>query len=192
MHMDENDDMDENDNMDENDIDSWEQSPTEPAKAYSAFCAYRDMGLARSLAKTAQALNHPPGYKQTLWEWSTKYAWQSRCRDYDQHMERVAQLEKENAIREMINRHARDAVKIQQMVMESLETTSLEATPPKDLIRVWQQAVRAERASRGLPAEPTKDDYVDYTNAATKHYRNDERDRARDERLAKLAEMWPI
>ncbi len=115
--------------MDENDIDSWEQSPTEPAKAYSAFCAYRDMGLARSLAKTAQALNHPPGYKQTLWEWSTKYAWQSRCRDYDQHMERVAQLEKENAIREMINRHARDAVKIQQMVMESLETTSLEATP---------------------------------------------------------------
>lgn len=184
--------MDENDDMDENDIDSWEQSPTEPAKAYSAFCAYRDMGLARSLAKTAQALNHPPGYKQTLWEWSTKYAWQSRCRDYDQHMERVAQLEKENATREMINRHARDAVKIQQMVMESLETTSLEATPPKDLIRVWQQAVRAERASRGLPAEPTKDDYVDYTNAATKHYRNDERDRARDERLAKLAEMWPI
>ena len=96
-------------------------------------------------------------------------------------MERVAQLEKENAIREMINRHARDAVKIQQMVMESLETTSLEATPPKDLIRVWQQAVRAERASRGLPTEPTKDDYVDYTNAATKHYRNDERDRTKDE-----------
>jgi len=60
--------MDENDDMDENDIDSLEQSPTEPAKAYSAFCAYRDMGLARSLAKTAQALNHPPGYKQTLWE----------------------------------------------------------------------------------------------------------------------------
>ena len=105
-------------------------------------------------------------------------------------MGRVAQLEKENAIREMINRHARDAVKIKQMVMESLETTSLEATPPKDLIRVWQQAVRSERASRGLPAEPTKDDYVDYANAATKRYRDDEKDRAEDEKLAKLDETW--
>jgi len=192
--MNENDDIDhdlkENAYMEENGLDSWEQRPSEPAKAYYAFCAYRDMGLARSLAKTAQALNHPPGYKQTLWEWSTKHFWQSRCCDYDRHMERVAQLEKENAIREMTNRHARDAVRIQQMVMESLETMSLESAPPRDLIRVWQQAVRAERASRGLPAESTKDNYVDYTNAATKRYRDDEKDRAEDEKLAKLDETW--
>jgi hypothetical protein len=107
-------------------------------------------------------------------------------------MERIVQLEKENAIREMINRHARDAMKIQEMVIESLETTSLEATPLRDRIRVWQLAVRAERASRGLPAEPTKDNYVDYTNAATKHYRDEEKDRGREERYAKADEMWKM
>jgi len=188
--IDQDHDLKENAYMEEHGLDSWEQRPSEPPKAYNAFCVHRDMGLARSLAKTAEALNHPPGYKQTLWEWSTKYFWQSRCRAYDQHMERVAQLERENVIREMINRHARDAVKIQQMVMESLEKTPLESAPPRDLIRVWQQAVRAERASRGLPAESTKDNYVDYTNAATKHYRGDEKDRAKDEKLAMLNSMW--
>lgn len=133
---------------------SWERYPNESAKAYEAFCVYRDIGPTRSLAKTAEAMNHPPGYKQTLWKWSTKYEWQSRCYDYDDHMERVARLEKENMVREMTNRHACDAIKIQQIAMEALERISLEAAPPRDLIRVWEKAVRAERASRGLPPEP--------------------------------------
>jgi hypothetical protein len=154
--------------------DSWEQYFNESAKAYKALCVYRDMGSTRSLAKTAKAMNHPPGYKQTLWNWSTKYEWQSRCLDYDRHMEKMAQFEKENIVREMTNRHACDAIKIQQIAMEALERISLEATPLRDLIRMWEGAMRAERASRGLPAEPTKANYVDYSDAMADHYKQKE------------------
>jgi hypothetical protein len=178
--------------MIEDDSDSWEQFPAESAKAFSAFCVYRDMGPNRSLAKTAHTMNRPPGYKQTLWEWSTKYEWRSRCLDYDRHIEKVAQSEKENAIREMADRHARDAVKIQQMVMEALETTSLEAAPPRDLIRLWERAVRAERTSRGLPAEPTKANYVDYSDAVTDHYWDHERDRKDKKEKARLDDLLSL
>ena len=116
--------------INEDDIDSWEQCPSESAKAHDAFCVYRDMGPTRSLAKAAQAMNHPPGYKQTLGEWSTKYEWQSRCFDYDRHMEKVAQFDKEEAIRQMTDRHARDSVKIQQMVMEALENDVARSSAP--------------------------------------------------------------
>ena len=132
-------------------FDSWERFDGESAKAYKAFCVYRDMGSTRSLAKTARAMNHPPGYKQTLGKWSTKNNWQSRCYDYDEHIEKLARLANEEIINEMINRHAGDAYKIQQIVMEALERISLEGAPPRDLIHVWEKAVRAERVSRELP-----------------------------------------
>ena len=154
----------------ENSVESWDQCPDESAKEYDAFCVYRDMGRIRSLAKTAKAMDHPPGYKKTLWEWSKKYAWQSRCLDYDRHMDKVAQLEKEGAIREMTARHARDAVRIQEMAVEALETASLEAAPTRDVFRSWERAVLVERTSRGLPAEPIKANYVDYSDEVTDHY----------------------
>jgi hypothetical protein len=179
-------------NVSKNSNDSWEQSPDETAKAYVAFCVYRDLGPTRSLAKAAQAMNHPPGYKHTLGEWSTKYKWQSRCFDYDRCMQKVAQLEKEEAIRQMTHRHARDSVKIQQMAMEALETTPLEAAPPRDLIRLWERGVRAERTSRGLPAEPTKANYVDYSDAVTDHYWDHERDRKKKEENAKLDDLTSL
>ncbi len=176
--------------MNKDEADSWEQLPAESAKAYRAFCVYRDLGPSRSFAKTALAMNRPPGYKQTLWKWGTKYEWNWRCRDYDLHMEKIAQSEKENvirnAIREMTDRHTRDAVKIQHMVMEALETTSLEAAPLHDLIRLWERAVRAERTSRGLLPEPTKANYVDYSDAVTDHYWDHERDRKDKEEKARL------
>ena len=43
-------------------FDSWEQFDDESAKAYKAFCVYRDMGSTRSLAKTAQAMKRPQRY----------------------------------------------------------------------------------------------------------------------------------
>jgi hypothetical protein len=173
-----------------NNTDSWEQLPDESALAYEAFCIYRDMGPTRSLAKAAQAMERPPGYKQQLGEWSAKYEWQSRCRDYDRYMQKVAQLAKEEAIRQMTNRQARDAVRIQEMVMEALENASLEAAPPRDLIRVWERAVRAERTSRGLPAEPTRQaNYVDYSDAVIDHYLDHESDRKKKEQTAKIDDM---
>jgi hypothetical protein len=101
----------------------------------------------------------------------------------------VALLEKEEAIRQMTDRHASDSVRIQEMVMQALETASLEAAPPRDLIRVWERAVRAERTSRGLPAEPTKANYVDYSDAVTDHYLDHESDLKKKEERAKVDDL---
>jgi len=180
----------------ENSIESWDQCPNESAKEYEAFCVYRGMGRTRSLAKTAEAMNHPAGYKQTLWKWSKKYAWQSRCLDYDRHMDKVAQLEKEVAIREMTTRHARDAIRIQEIAVKALETASIEAAPPRDLFRLWERAVLVERTSRGLPAAPMKANYVDYSDEVTDHYLDHESALKKKEQRAMfddvIADTWEL
>ena len=182
--------------MRKDDSASWEQRPEESPTAFKAFSVYRDLGPSRSLPKTALAMGRPPGYKQTLWEWGNKYEWNSRCLDYDRHMEKVAQVEKESAVRdavrEMTDRHTQDAIKIQQMAMKALETMSLEAAPLRDLIRLWERGVRAERTSRGLPPEPTKANYVDYSDAVTDHYWDHERDRKDKEGKAELVDLLSL
>jgi hypothetical protein len=37
----------------------WEQQPKESARAYGAFCAYRDLGPCRSLRAAAEAGSRP-------------------------------------------------------------------------------------------------------------------------------------
>jgi len=70
-----------------------------------------------------------------------------------------------------------------------LETTSLEAAPLRDLIRLWERGVRAERTSRKFPPEPTKANYVDYSDAVTDHYWDHERDREVKEEKAELVAL---
>lgn len=65
----------------------WEQAAGETPKAYDAFCAYRDLGPGRSLAKTAQKLGRPSGYTRQLETWCSANRWVSRSADYDRYLE---------------------------------------------------------------------------------------------------------
>ncbi|MCL6611189.1 MAG: hypothetical protein K6T66_06590 [Peptococcaceae bacterium] len=130
----------------------WERQPGESSKAYAAFCVYRDLGPERSLEKALQNLSKKRA-KWQLWQWSSKYNWVARCQAYDDYIERRKREEKERAILEMAERHARLAVAFQQKVVERLRELNPAELEPRDLSKWLDIAVKVERLARGEPTE---------------------------------------
>lgn len=96
---------------------SYDRQDGETIKAYAAFCIYRDMGIDRSLPKTA-IIVYPPRVPQeaprnisALETWSYKYGWIDRCRDYDRDEEI---LERERVRSRNIDEHDRELEQFRQ------------------------------------------------------------------------------
>ncbi len=130
----------------------WERQPGESSKAYAVFCVYRDLGPERSLEKVVPKLGKRRA-KQVLERWSVKYGWVARVHAYDDYIERKKREEKEKAILEMAERHAREAMAIQQKALERLRDIDPSELSPFELIRWIEVAVKIERLSRGEPTE---------------------------------------
>ena len=130
----------------------WERQPGESTKAYAAFCVYRDLGTERSLEKAGQTLDKPRTRKW-LGEWSAKYNWLERAMAYDDYLERKKREEKEKAILEMAERHARLAMAFQQRIAQRLQEIDPAELSPADMARWLDIATKLERLSRGEPTE---------------------------------------
>jgi len=130
----------------------WERQKNESSKAYAAFCVYRDLGPERSLEKVRQNLDKPRTRKW-LGEWSVKYNWVERAQAYDDYIERKKREEKENAILEMAERHAKLAMAFQQRVAQRLQQIDPAELSPSDMAKWLDIATKLERLSRGEPTE---------------------------------------
>jgi len=127
----------------------WDRLPNESAKAYSAFCAYRDYGPNRSLENIRQIMDKPPS-RNWLGKWSSKYNWVERVKAYDDYMERLKRAENEKAILDMVDRHARLAVAFQQRIAQRLAEINPSELTPADMVRWLEVAAKLERLSRGV------------------------------------------
>ena len=72
---------------------AWQRTAEETAKAYAAFCLYRDLGSGRSLrAAYAAAKGCQKGVKRVsgYWQrWARDHQWKSRAEAYDAHLDAV-------------------------------------------------------------------------------------------------------
>ena len=76
---------------------SYDRSDGETAKAYSAYCIYRNMGASRSLEKasikfyTGQSPDNYPvkGNIRRIERWSSQWNWVERCQDFDRDEETI-------------------------------------------------------------------------------------------------------
>lgn len=98
-------------------IKSYDRQEGETIKAYAAFCTYRDLGIERSLPKTATIVypprnpQEPPRNISALQAWSYKYNWVDRCKDYDRDEEI---LERERVRSRNIDEHDRELEQFRQ------------------------------------------------------------------------------
>jgi hypothetical protein len=95
--------------------------PYESAKAFAAFCFFRDLGTSRSLTHVAKHLN--PGRPitvQSVSEWAIKHCWKQRCWAYDYHCQEEARREVAAARREARERQCRLAVALQKIAMAGM------------------------------------------------------------------------
>ena len=129
----------------------WERLPGESAKAYEAFCKYRDMPPGeRSLREVAQRL----GKSETLISrWSSKYRWVARVQAWDGEVDRKAREAHLRTVKEMRERHARLAVAFQQKVAQRIQMIDPDELTPQELARWLEIATKLERLSRGEPTE---------------------------------------
>ena len=148
----------------------WERLPNESSKAYQAFCIYRDLGVERSLEKVAQNRGKP-GSKSWLNTWSTKYHWVERAQAYDDYLEQEKRKEQEKAILEMVERHTKEAMALQQKALERLKTLNPDELTPRDVLNYLLEAMKVERLNRGEPTESQAP-----LEVVIKHIRNENRD----------------
>ena len=171
----------------------WGRLDEEPATAYSAFCCYRDMGIARSLRKAAKAFyverdGHrrdteglPTGSQLSRFkEWSSRYMWRARVEAYDaeEAAERSCKL-KERRIRSA-EFHFNLAQLALQRCAERLQTMALEGevVPLRTLPRMMDVAAQMQRLALGASTAA-----VDVRSTAEPR----QEDKGDDERLRRLS-----
>jgi hypothetical protein len=78
----------------------WERQENESAKAYEAFCVYRDMGSQRSLAEVVRKYNKSVSL---LGRWSSQWKWVERSVAYDREQDRIREEVKQAEIRKVLS-----------------------------------------------------------------------------------------
>ena len=80
---------------------SFDRQPGESEQAFTAFRAYLDLGLQRSLAAVGRQLGKS---KAMMERWSSRWSWVARVEAYTDHMFRQVDLEQQRQVRGKIVR----------------------------------------------------------------------------------------
>jgi hypothetical protein len=131
----------------------WEQQPGESARAFGAFCLYRDLGPRRSLRAAAAAFygRTSAASERQVDKWSRAFGWVERASAWDRHLDAEARKAQEEARREMVERHVREARALQAKALERLRALCPEELGPGDLLRYIVEAAKLERLALGEP-----------------------------------------
>lgn len=124
----------------------WERQQGETSKAYEGFCAYRDLGPNRSIAKAGQLLGKN---QTTLEQWSAKYEWVKRAGEWDTEQDRIARQAQLEEIKKMRVRHAKLAEAMLMKAAKALARLPEDEIKATDVSRMVDTASKLERISRG-------------------------------------------
>jgi hypothetical protein len=131
----------------------WEQQPGETSRAFGAFCRYRDLGPRRSLRAAAEAFygRTSAASERQIDKWSHAFSWVERAGAWDRHLDAEARKAQEEARREMVDRHVREARALQAKALERLRALCPDELGPADLLRYVVEAAKLERLALGEP-----------------------------------------
>lgn len=87
------------------DREPWERQPREPARAYSTFRRFRDLGSTRTAQQVVEVTEGEVSLR-TVQHWHTDWRWRERARAWDEHVYRVEDDVRLEAIRSMHRNHS--------------------------------------------------------------------------------------
>lgn len=136
------------------DNEPWLKMPTESAKAYAAFIAYRDMPPRdRSLRKAV--VRHfgvsTSSKVRQFQTWSARWMWVDRASAWDEFKDYQAREEQLKAIKDANSKHIKIASSMLSKALERLKTMEPIELAPADLLRFITESVRIERMALGEP-----------------------------------------
>ncbi len=136
-------------------IDEWERQPGEPARAFSAFAIFRDMGDERGVMKvrTEAGFSSTP---KTLMGWATTWRWIERANAYDRMIDRRRQMAHIEEVEAMARRQVEIGQSLQyaglEWVREELDTAEKRAKnlSANAALRFIDTGVELEREGLGM------------------------------------------
>jgi len=150
----------------------WDQMPGESSKAFQAFSLYRDLGPSRCLDQASRNYHQrqrtetagtpprrPPRASGTIRRWAERWNWSARALAWDQELERVKRTEQVAAVKEMGERHAREALMLQNKAVERLRLLRPEELKPRETLNFLVEAAKLERLARGEPTERVAEEH---------------------------------
>lgn len=135
----------------------WERRDSETPVAFAAFQVYRDLAAERTLAKAAAALGKGHSVME---KWSGEHDWVERCLAWDRHLDEQGRRAAVAAVREMAERHAREAQELQNAAVRDLGKIARRqrnageeelVLTPDLVLRYVEIGARIERTARGEP-----------------------------------------
>ena len=127
----------------------------ESTKHRHAFERYWRLGPERSIEALHAAMRaegKAPSLR-TLYAWSSKYQWQDRIADLERDARAAEHEARVAVIREMHERHVKEALLLQQRGAEWLATINETKATPDAAIRALVEGAKLERLARGEPTE---------------------------------------
>jgi hypothetical protein len=131
----------------------WLKQPGESARAYDAFCRFRDLRADRSLTAVGRILKCST---QNVARCAARWRWKERCLAYDRHLDRIHCEELIAERRAMKRRQAHAALDLQEFSMKQLNEWQrrIKDGLPLDLsvtqiARLIEVGTRLERLGRG-------------------------------------------
>jgi hypothetical protein len=138
-------------------FESWERLPGESARAYHAFCAYRDFGPERNIRRAVEEFERDGAQREKryrVWRnWAAGFRWRERAGDYDRYTEKLKRAEERKSIEAQGERRRAVMGKMLAVVEKKLDLMD-----PADLsqgaVAEWvETAIRAGREVEGLSTE---------------------------------------
>lgn len=131
-------------------VQPWERQEGESAPAFAAFLAYRDQGPERSLRGVAQQLDKSD---TIVGQWSSRWHWVYRCRQWENFLVREGQRAQVEAIRAMHVRHAEAFTTTIENGLRKIKKLNADNLTPTQALAYLVEGVKGERQARGEPGE---------------------------------------
>jgi hypothetical protein len=127
----------------------------ETSRQQRAFDLYWGLGPDRTIERLRAAL-HAVGTgpsQRTLFEWSRRLHWQHRIAQFERDARLAADAARVQALREMAERHTKEALLLQQKGAEWISGLDDDHVTADGAIRALVEGVRMERLARGEATE---------------------------------------
>jgi len=135
-------------------FESWEMLTGESAKAFAAFCVYRDLKADRNIRKAVDVFEPDAAKREKKYRgwrnWAAEYRWKERAVDYDKYHEGLKQTEIRKTIEAQGELHRAVTGKMLNVALEKLNTMNATELPVGAVAEWVQVSTKVDRDDAAL------------------------------------------
>ncbi|MFB7113467.1 hypothetical protein [Streptomyces sp. NPDC056291] len=131
-------------------LDPWERQPGESTRKHGQYMTYRDLGRARTLAKTAERLTLAHGHVRNV---AAEYRWRERAEAWDRHLDRLYEATWIEERRKAAETDAKMLGAVIGKLAQRLGTLRAEELSPTNFLQLLDVALKHRRVLFGDPTE---------------------------------------